>query len=67
MQDFSHSVESVGIREDLLHAIHGAGTFRMFKDTIRRHGIESLWFDFRAEALKQIAIDWCEEHSIAWE
>jgi hypothetical protein len=67
MQDFAHSVESVGIREDLLHAIHGAGAFRMFKDTIRRHGIEPLWFEFRSEALKQIAIEWCEENQITWE
>jgi len=67
MQDFSNSVESVGIRADLLHAIHGAGAFRMFKDTIRRHGIEPLWFEFRTEALRQIAIEWCEEHQIAWE
>jgi hypothetical protein len=67
MQDFAHSVESVGIREDLLHAIHGTGAFRMFKDTIRRHGIEPLWFAFRTEALRQIAIEWCEENQIAWE
>jgi hypothetical protein len=41
MQDFSHSVESDSIRDDLLHAIHGAGAFRNFKDTVRRFGIES--------------------------
>ena len=34
MQDFSRSVESDRIREDLLHAIHGAGAFRNFKDTL---------------------------------
>src|ERR1700730_4090083 len=38
MQDFSLSVESESIREELLHAIHGAGAFRHFKDTVRRHG-----------------------------
>jgi len=67
MQDFSRSVESDRIREDLLHAIHGAGAFRNFKDTLRRHGIESAWFAFRAEALRQIALDWCEENHIVWE
>ncbi len=67
MEEFSHSVKSETIREDLLYAIHGAGAFRHFKDKIHRHGIEKAWYAFRTEALRQIAIDWCEEHDIAWE
>jgi hypothetical protein len=67
MQDFSHSVESDNVREDLLSAIHGAGAFRHFKDALRRHQVESAWFEFRAEALRQIALDWCEEHHIRWQ
>jgi hypothetical protein len=67
MEDFSLSVASNTIREDLLHAIHGAGAFRYFKDTVRRHRIESAWFAFRTEALRQIAIRWCEENHIVWE
>ena len=67
MRDFSNSIEREKIRKDLLYAIHGAGAFRTFKAAVRRHHIEPAWFAFRAEALKQIAIDWCEEHDIAWE
>jgi hypothetical protein len=67
MEDFSNSVRSDAIREDLLDAIHGAGAFRHFKDNVRRHGIEAAWFAFRTEALRQIAIAWCEENQIAWE
>lgn len=67
MQDFSRSVESGSIREDLLRAIHGAGAFRNFKDTLQRYRIESAWFAFRTEALRQIALDWCEENDILWE
>ncbi len=67
MQEFSLSVESEGIREDLLRAIHGAGAFRNFKDTVRRHGIQTSWYTFRTQALRQIALDWCEENQIAWE
>jgi hypothetical protein len=67
MQDFSNSVASDRAREDLLNAIHGAGAFRHFKDTLRRHQIESAWFKFRAEALRQIALGWCEEHHIRWQ
>jgi hypothetical protein len=66
MQDFSRSVESGRIRQDLLNAIHGAGAFRNFKDTLRRHRIESAWFAFRAEALRQIAIDRCDENHTVW-
>lgn len=66
MEEFSLSVESDRIREDLLHAIHGAGAFRYFRDTLRRHRIEQAWYAFRTEALRQIAIDWCEENQIAW-
>jgi hypothetical protein len=64
MQDFSRSAESDRVCEDLLHAIHGAGAFRNFKDTLQRHGIESAWFAFRTEALRQIAQNWCEENHI---
>ena len=66
MQDFSNSVKSARIREELLDAIHGAGAFRHFKSTLHRHRIEEAWNAFRTEALRQIAIDWCEEHQIAW-
>ena len=67
MRDFSHSMEIGEIREELLHAIHGAGAFRMFKATLGRHHIESAWFAFRAEALRRIALDWCEENHLVWE
>ena len=67
MQDFARSVQSDRIREDLLHFIHGAGAFRNFKSTLRRYLIESAWFAFRAEALRQIALNWCEENHIVWE
>ncbi len=67
MQDFSRSVAADTIREELLKAIQGAGAFRNFKDTLRRHGVESHWFAFRADALRQIALDWCEENKLAWE
>jgi hypothetical protein len=38
----------------------------MFKDAIRRHHMRDSWGDFRASALRQIAIDWCEENHLAW-
>ncbi len=67
MEDFSRSVESDRIREELVHAIHGAGAFRNFKDTLRRQRMEAAWFAFRTEALRQIAVDWCEKNQVVWE
>src|SRR5258708_4900109 len=46
MQDFSTSVESSSIREDLQQSIRGAGAFRRFKDTVRRREVEAAWFAF---------------------
>lgn len=66
MEEFAESVESTGIREELLNALHGKGAFRHFKDTVRRHRIEKDWFAFRTEALRQIAVEWCEERKIPW-
>jgi hypothetical protein len=66
MRDFAHSVASDSIREELLSAIQGAGAFRHFKATLR-HRVESAWFTFRTEALRQIALDWCEENQVGWQ
>ncbi len=67
MDDFARSVSSEKDRAELLDALHGAGAFRMFKNTIRRQGIEKAWFAYRDEAVRQIAIEWCEEHQVEWE
>ncbi|MGA7236659.1 MAG: UPF0158 family protein [Bryobacteraceae bacterium] len=65
LSDFSNAVESPKIRAELLDAIHG-GAFRHFKAAVRLHGMEDEGYRFRVAALRQIAIDWCEEHDIAW-
>jgi hypothetical protein len=66
MQEFSSSVKSERIREELLEAIRGAGAFRNFRANIGRYRLESAWLQFHTESLRQIAIDWCEEHHVAW-
>jgi hypothetical protein len=66
MDEFSRSIESVHISKQLQNAIHGKGAFRMFKDAIRRCGVEKDWYKFRDDALKEIAIDWCEANGIEW-
>jgi hypothetical protein len=67
MREFADAVESEKTSEELLNAIHGAGAFRYFKDILRRRGIEKKWFEFREQALKDIAREWCEDEGVAWE
>ena len=66
MREFADAVESARIREDLQFAIHGAGAFRNFKHILERHRIAPAWFQFRDQALREIAIEWCEGKQIAW-
>ncbi len=67
MERFSRSLRSERVRNDVLAAIHGSGAFWNFKAAVRRNQVESDWYSFRAEALKEIARQWCEEHEIVWE
>ncbi|MDQ2944507.1 MAG: UPF0158 family protein [Acidobacteriota bacterium] len=66
LREFAESVDRASIRYELLDAIHGSGAFRMFKTVVGRHRMESAWYAFRKQALRQIAIDWCEKHGIPW-
>jgi hypothetical protein len=67
MRDFCHTVEDPKVKEELLVGINGRGAFRMFKELIFRHDIRNDWFAYKNEALKQIAMDFLEEHDIAYE
>jgi hypothetical protein len=67
MRQFSLSLERNSIRADLLDAIDGPGAYRSFKNALRRHRIDQDWYDFRAEALRDIAAEWCADHGIAME
>ena len=66
MDDFSRTIEDARIRDELQQAIRGRGAFRYFKDTIYRHGVEHAWYAYRTAALEQIAIEWLDEHGIAY-
>ena len=51
-------------KTELDSAIRGKGAFRRFKATLRYHGLEQQWYDFKAEALREMAIRWCEENEL---
>ena len=66
MERFARSRQNPEIAEELLDAIHGAGAFRLFRNTIDRLGIEKDWYRFRDESLKSIARDWLAGHGIPY-
>ena len=54
------------IGDFLLGQIRGSGAFGRFKNAIYRYGIEQDWFQFKAEAYKDIAIAWLDRHGLAY-
>lgn len=66
MEHFCRSVDNDDMRDDLCNAIRGRGAFRRFKYRIHEHGIADKWYRYRDEALKEIAIEWCEENGIQY-
>ena len=66
MREFAESVAPARLSRDLEDALHGGGAFRHFKDTLRRYRREQDWYDYRAAAFRNIAIEWCEENGIEY-
>lgn len=66
MDEFSRAQGSQRIRQELADAIHGAGAFRVFRNAIQRLGLEKSWYQFRDEALAEIARNWLEEHKLPY-
>ncbi|ACL05923.1 conserved hypothetical protein [Desulfatibacillum aliphaticivorans] len=66
MEDFIDSLEDERVAEDLSDAIGGKGAFRRFKDGIHHHGVQEDWYKFKDQALKKIAMDWCESEDIEY-
>ena len=66
MEAFSYSLADEDLRVDCLRAIRGRGVFRCFRNELSRHGLWDAWHAFRGEALRKIAIAWCQEHGIAY-
>ncbi len=67
MKRFCLSIGSDWQREFLLDAIHGSGAFRYFKSAVHRLGIAEKWYQFRAAAFEEIAIEWLEAEEIPFE
>ena len=66
MERFCLSVDNEVIADDLCDAIRGRGAFRRFKDRMQAYGMAEAWYRYRDAALREIAVAWCEAHSIPY-
>ena len=67
MEIFIDEVEDSTAREWLTNSIHGRGAFRMFRATCDRFGLTEDWYNFKEEAYRELAIDWCNENGIEFD
>ena len=67
MESFVDYLPPGKIKNELSGAIRGKGAFRRFKQSIRFHGIEQLWYDYQANAYRELAERWCRDNEMEWE
>jgi hypothetical protein len=67
MEKFCLSLDDSEMSDDLYGAIKGSGAFRRFKDAINEYDIADDWYKYRNDALKEIAIEWCQDNDIEFE
>lgn len=66
IERFCLSIEEEDVSDSLYRTIKGRGAFRRFKDAIYRYGVADDWYKYRDNAMRSIAIDWCEANGIEY-
>jgi len=67
MENFCLSIDDSEMCEVFGRLIKGRGAFQRFKDAINEYDIADDWHKYRDNELKQIAIEWCQEHGIEFD
>jgi len=67
MENFCMSLDKKEIGDILYDLISGSGTFRRFKDTVYKYGVEDEWHKYHENVIKEIAIEWCRHNNIEFE
>jgi len=67
MEKFCLSLNDSEMCETFYNLIKGRGAFGCFKDAIHEYDIADDWYKYRNDALKEIAIEWCEENGIEFD
>jgi hypothetical protein len=61
---FIRSVRDADLRDDLRDAARGRGAYRRVRDVLHRRGLEQLWYDFEAEADRELAREWLRSQGL---
>ncbi len=64
MREFAYSCDNTKIANELYLCLKGSGVFRRFKDKIYYLGIREAWFEFRNNAYRKIAEEWCADNKL---
>ncbi len=67
MEKFCLSLNDSEMSDNLYSSIKGSGAFGRFKDAIHEYDIADDWYKYRNDALKEIAIEWCQEKGIEFD
>ena len=67
MEKFCLSLNDSEMSDTLYSLIKGSGAFRRFKDAVHEYDIADDWYKYRNNALKEVAIEWCQENDIEFE
>ena len=64
MRQFADEQRNEKVGRVLHAAIHGAGAFRCFRETLSHLGMEEQWYRFRDRQFEGIAKDWLTENGL---
>ena len=67
MQSFINTVEDDTAYDWLTNAIQGRGAFRRFRGACEKFYLLQDWYNYRDQAIKDLAINWCEDHGLVWD
>ena len=67
MERFCMSLDDPKMSEIFHNLIKGSGAFNRFKNAIHQYDMADDWYQYRNEAYKEIAVDWCKENNIEFD
>ena len=67
MEEFISSLPIEEQRDELLSSIKGKGAFARFKHGLERFLLLERWYQYRDQALAELAKGWCRENSLEFQ